>query len=154
MLYKSSEQTTINNNEVESIKMADDMNNQEALSNWVREQFQRAGKHLAEQGILFDTVAMEESRYLAPEVAIWKIKDTNKNFYWVISGDLPADAVNASVAKTAREAVNHFSLSWQLKAEKINNHAASDNAQKEYAKLLMTKAEMLYEMQSQDQWWQ
>ncbi|MBT4882928.1 MAG: DUF4826 family protein, partial [Glaciecola sp.] len=37
---------------------------------WVREQFQRANKHLAENGVLFDSVVVEESRYLAPYVAV------------------------------------------------------------------------------------
>jgi hypothetical protein len=64
---------------------------QEQLSAWVKEQFQRANKHLAEKGVLFDTVVTEESRYLAPFVAIWKIKALDGKFFWVISGDVPAD---------------------------------------------------------------
>lgn len=134
--------------------MTDIIDSQESLSKWVKEQFQRANKHLAEQGILFDTVVMEDSRYLAPNVAIWKIKDTKKVFYWVISGDLPADALPASVAKTAREAIKHFSLSWQMKAENIFQNTASDPVQTEYATLLSTKADMLYEVQDKDEWWQ
>jgi hypothetical protein len=134
--------------------MTDEINSQEALSAWVKQQFQRANKHLAEKGILFDTVVVEESRYMAPEVAVWKIKDTKKNVYWVISGNLPADAISVSVANSAREAIRHFSLSWQLKAQNIMSSAVVDNTQKEFATLLTAKAEMLYEVQENEKWWQ
>jgi len=134
--------------------MTDEINSQEAVSAWVKQQFQRANKHLAEKGILFDTVVVEESRYMAPEVAVWKIKDTKKNVYWVISGNLPADAISVSVANSAREAIRHFSLSWQLKAQNIMSSAVVDNTQKEFATLLTAKAEMLYEVQENEKWWQ
>ncbi|MFT6268981.1 MAG: hypothetical protein ACJAVV_001799 [Alphaproteobacteria bacterium] len=133
--------------------MTDEIKTQEELSNWVREQFQRANKHLAEKGILFDTVVTEESRYMAPDVAIWKIKDTKKDLYWVISGDLPADALPVSTANSAREAIRHFSLSWQLKAENILSMASSDDTQKDFAAILTQKAEMLYELQDNEEWW-
>jgi hypothetical protein len=134
--------------------MTKQIQTQEELTSWVKEQFQRANKHLAQSGILFDTVVTQESRYMAPEVAVWKIKDTKNKFYWVISGNVPADAIAASAANSAREAIKHFSLSWQLKAENIVNNAASDNTQKEYADLLNSKAEMLYAIQEQEEWWQ
>jgi hypothetical protein len=127
--------------------------NQDELGNWVKEQFQRANKHLAEKGILFDTVVTEESRYMAPDIAVWKIKDTNKDFYWVISGNLPADALPASTASNAREAIRHFSLSWQLKAQNILSNATSDGTQKDFADILAQKAEMLYEVQENEKWW-
>ncbi|GAB54855.1 hypothetical protein GPUN_0716 [Glaciecola punicea ACAM 611] len=91
---------------------------------------------------------------MAPEVAVWKIKDTKKNVYWVISGNLPADAISVSVANSAREAIRHFSLSWQLKAQNIMSSAIVDNTQKEFATLLTEKAEMLYEVQENEKWWQ
>jgi hypothetical protein len=134
--------------------MANEINKQEDLTKWVREQFQRANKHLAESGILFDTVVVEESRYMAPHVAVWKIKDRKKNFYWVLAGDLPADAVPFSVADNARAALKHFSMSWQLKAENIMSNPQSDTTQKDYAALLVNKADMLYQVQENDEWWQ
>jgi hypothetical protein len=130
------------------------IDNPEALKTWVREQFQRANKHLAEQGVLFETVVMEESRYMAPHIAVWKIKDTQQKFFWVICGDLPADAVTASVAANARDALKHFSMSWQLKAEKILSSETADEQQQDYAKLLGEKAELLYEVQANENWWQ
>lgn len=134
--------------------MAQEITDQESLSLWVREQFQRANKHLAERGILFSTVVTEESRYLAPDVAVWKIKDTKGQFYWVISGDLPADALPESVAKTAREAFKHFSMTWQMKAENIKRNAQNDETQVAFADLLIKKAEYLYKVQAEDKLWQ
>lgn len=130
-----------------------EINSQASLQEWVRQQFQRANAHLAENSILFETVVTEESRYLAPIVAVWKIKDRNNDFYWVICGDVPADYVQASRAKDAREVLRHFSMAWQLKAENILANEKSDQVQKDYANLLISKAEVLYETQSNDEWW-
>ena len=64
--------------------MASEEFSEAQLSEWVREQYQRANKHLAEQGVLFESVATEECRYLAPVVAVWKIKSTEGKYYWVL----------------------------------------------------------------------
>ncbi len=76
---------------------------------WVREQFQRANKHLAENGVLFDSVVVEESRYLAPYVAVWKIKSQQGKYFWVLSGDLPADYIPFDTAPDVRSALKHSS---------------------------------------------
>lgn len=129
------------------------IDSQEKLSEWVREQFQRANKHLAENGVLFDTVVTEESRYLAPYLAVWKIKSTEKKFYWVISGDLPCDFASFEIAKNARDAIKHFSLQWQLKAENLLQSEGGDQTQKEFAQLLIEKAENIYQVQANDELW-
>ncbi len=101
---------------------------QEALRQaWVREQFQKANKFLAEKGVIPSKVVPAESRYLAPYVAMWKIesKQPSHKTYWVMSGDLPSDYVDVSVAATAREALRHFSLTWQLKAENLVQSGAT-----------------------------
>ncbi|MBT0586586.1 DUF4826 family protein [Alteromonas oceanisediminis] len=127
--------------------------NQEQLGEWVRTQFQKANKHLAENGVLFESVVAEDSRYMAPFVAIWKINANNQKQYWVISGDLPVDYLPSSVAEDARSALRHFALKWQLKAENIRSEAANDATQTEYAQLLEARAEGLFELQSQDKLW-
>jgi hypothetical protein len=128
--------------------------NQEELKVWVREQFQRANKHLAENGILFDSVVTEESRYLAPYVAVWKIKANDKKYYWVISGDVPCDFMPYESEKTAREAIRRFSFIWQIKAENIMKIQSNDKLQQDFAKLLINKAESLYNIQSDDKVWE
>lgn len=126
---------------------------EEQLSQWVREQFQRANKHLAENGVLFDSVVTEVSRYLAPFVAVWKIKSTDKKYYWVLSGDLPCDFIPFESEATAREAIRRFSMLWQMKAENINRLAGTDKTQQNFVNLLIAKAEDLYKIQADESLW-
>ncbi len=125
----------------------------EERANWVREQFQKANKYLAENGILFDSVVTEESRYLEPYFAVWKLKSLDNEYYWVISGDLPADFIPFNLAETARDAVNHFSLNWQMKAENIKRNANADATQIDFANLLQSRAESLYKIKAADDLW-
>ncbi|MFT5677199.1 MAG: hypothetical protein ACI808_003151 [Paraglaciecola sp.] len=126
---------------------------QEELSQWVREQFQRANKHLAENGVLFDSVVTEASRYLAPFIAVWKIKSIEKKYYWVVSGDVPCDFMPFENEQNARAAIRHFSMIWQMKAENIRKSGTLDLTQQDFARLLITKAEDLYKIQADDSIW-
>lgn len=127
--------------------------NEQQLQAWVKQQLQKANKYLAEQGILFDSVTMEDSRYLAPMVAVWKIKDTKGKRYWVITGDCPTDVIGLSAAKTAREALKYISFRWQAKAQEIVNTGSKDKVQMDYANLLVNRAEGIYDLQNNDDLW-
>jgi hypothetical protein len=125
---------------------------QEELGDWAREQFQKANKHLAENGILFKSVVAEDSRYLAPLCAVWKIDTNEGKQFWVISGDMPSDYLPLSNAEDARTAIRHFSMKWQMQAETIRRQV-TDKTQLDYAQLLETKAEALYEMHASNKLW-
>lgn len=120
---------------------------------WVRDQFQRANKFLAENGVLFDAVVAEESRYLVPFVAVWKISSMDTKQYWVISGDLPTDYMNAQNAQNVREALRHFAMKWQLKAENIRSTGTQDKTQLQFAAMLEMRAENLFDMQNEEALW-
>lgn len=123
---------------------------------WIQTQFQKANKFLAEKGILPSKVHPESSRYLAPFVAIWKIesKKPTKQTFWVMSGDLPADYVDINVAATARDALRHFSMIWQMKAENIRQSALmNDPTQAKFAQLLVSRAESLYQIHNDEKLW-
>ena len=126
---------------------------QEEMSAWVREQFQKANKHLAENGVLFDSVVTEESRYLPPYFAMWKIKSSEGQYFWVISGDLPTDFMPFENEKTARLAVKHFSFLWQMKAENIRRGDNLTDTDKQFADLLESRAEGLHRIQAEDGLW-
>ncbi|GAC14654.1 DUF4826 family protein [Aliiglaciecola lipolytica] len=126
---------------------------QEEMTQWVRAQFQRANKHLAENGVIFDSVVTEECRYLAPYVAVWKIKSLDNKFYWVISGDLPCDYMPYESENSARDALRRFSFKWQLKAQEIEESNNLDNTQKQFAEMLVTRAEGLYALYNQQDLW-
>ncbi|NMH61148.1 DUF4826 family protein [Alteromonas ponticola] len=126
---------------------------EETQSNWAREQFQRANLHLAENGILFDSVVTEECRYLAPLVAVWKIKTTDGKYFWVISGDVPADFTHHENAKDARELLNYFALRWQMKAANLRASAVNDLTQIEYAAYLENRSEGLFRIKDKEELW-
>jgi len=129
------------------------VNNPEELSAWVREQFQKANKHLAEKGILFESVMTEHSRYLAPYAAVWRIRAQDKHSYWVVSGDLPADAIPLEAAADAQEAMKRFSYAWQINAENIMRADTVDQTEEAFATLLREKAEMLYSLATDKKIW-
>ncbi|MDX1676748.1 DUF4826 family protein [Arsukibacterium sp.] len=121
---------------------------------WVRNQYQVANQYLAGKGIIPDNVAVTESRYLPPLVALWKLNTKDKKSFWVISGDLPTDHMPFSAAATARDAIRSFSLNWQLKAEQIISGNTVDKTQHEFANLLVARAQGLYELFADDSIWQ
>lgn len=126
---------------------------EQEIITWSREAYQKATAFLAEKGLITETVSMEHSRYLAPLVAVWKIKTTENKWLWVLSGDLPTDFVAESAATTAREAMKSFSFKWQMDSEKILAAKGFGADQAEFAKVLQQKAEHLYEICEADSLW-
>ncbi|GIU54073.1 MULTISPECIES: DUF4826 family protein [Shewanella] len=124
---------------------------------WVQAQFQKANRFLAEKGVIPSKVLADESRYLVPYLAIWKMesKQPTKQTFWVMSGDLPSDYVDVKVAGTAREAIRHFSMMWQLKAENLHKSGVTrDETQLKFANLLVSRAESLYKLQNDEKLWE
>ena len=124
---------------------------EEEQQQWVREQYQVATKYLAEKGLVTNSVKMEDSRYLVPVLAVWKLNLMNGDSYWVLCGDLPTDHSNISVAPTAREALKHFSLKWQMQAENLLQ--AENKEQNDFAQLLIGRADGLYKISENEELW-
>ncbi|WP_341501106.1 DUF4826 family protein [Gallaecimonas sp. GXIMD4217] len=124
---------------------------------WIRESFQKANGHLASKGILPQKVKQTESRFLAPLVSLWRITakvEGHIKDFWVISGDLPTDHVEVNAAGDAREALRHFSMQWQLKAENImRGPQAKDEVQVKFANMLVHRGEILYRLFEDDRLW-
>ncbi|MCH8536742.1 MAG: DUF4826 family protein [Alkalimonas sp.] len=133
--------------------MSEQLTDQER-SQWVQTQFRKANEYLASKGILPDQVVVQESRYLAPLIAVWKIKSQDRKEYWVLSGDLPTDHLAVSAAASAKEAIRAFSLNWQLKAQQIIDSGSADKTQQDFANLLISRAHGLYDLFEQDEIWQ
>lgn len=123
------------------------------VSEWVRAQFQKANFFLAEKGIVMDSVAVQDSRYLPPMVAVWKINGIDKQSYWVISGDLPTDYIALSAASDAREALRAFSFRWQMNAQQLIDAGVQDQTTADYVNLLIGRAHSLYDLFENDQIW-
>lgn len=119
---------------------------------WIREQYLKATKYLAEKGLVTESVAETESRYLVPVMALWKINLLDKTKVWVVSGDLPTDHIVLDKGETARDVVRHFSFKWQLQAENLLR--LDDQEQKQFAEFLITRADGLYQLYDKDELWQ
>ena len=126
---------------------------EEQRAEWVRKQYQTATKFLADKGFVTDSVKVEDSRYIAPLVAIWKLKTIDNHWFWVICGDLPSDYIAIDVANDAKEAIRHFSMKWQLQAESIFKNQEATSEQNNYAQLLVGRAEGLYQLVNQEVLW-
>ena len=125
---------------------------QEQQQAWVREQYQKATKYLAEKGLVTESVSDTDSRYLVPIMAVWKINLLDKTSVWVISGDLPTDHISLNGGLSARDAVRHFSLKWQLQAENLLR--LDDKEQHQFAQLLIGRADGLYKIYEKAELWQ
>ena len=80
---------------------------------WARIQFQKANKHLAENGVLFESVVTDESRYLAPYLAVWKIKEDR--FLIHISQQFTFLRIVESWLTWFTEAMLYYSFLWVTK---------------------------------------
>lgn len=119
---------------------------------WIREQYLKATKYLADKGLVTQSVADTESRYLVPIMAVWKINLLDKSSVWVISGDLPTDHLALNNNEQARDVVRHFSLKWQLQAENLLR--LDDKEQHDFAQLLIGRADGLYKIYEKAELWQ
>lgn len=92
---------------------------------------------------------------------VWGVGHEN-DFVWAISIDkLIADYVAGSLASTPREVARHFSMKWQMDADRILSHEkskapprSSDAKMQAYSKQLIQHAEALYDLTNQDEAWQ
>jgi hypothetical protein len=119
--------------------------------NWVREQYKVATKYLADKGLITNSVKVEDSRYLIPALSIWKLSLLNGESYWVLCGDLPSDHSRFDVAPNARDALKHFSLKWQMQAENLLQ--AKSKEQNDFAHLLISRAEGLFQLCENEELW-
>jgi hypothetical protein len=125
---------------------------EEQQQQWVKDQYQIATKYLAEKGLVTNSVAVEESRYLVPLLALWKLTAIDGKKFWVLCGDLPSDHSSFDVAPNAREALRHFALKWQMQAENLLQ--AESEEQKNFAHILIGRAEGLYKLSDDEGLWQ
>lgn len=135
-----------------------DEQRRELEAQWVRDSLQKANSYLAKKGIMPQGVLQAESRLLPPLIAIWRIKGRENNRvadYWVLSGNLPTDHVSVKTAASPRDALRHFYLTWQVQAENIvQGPGRNDPVQLDFARLLVNRAEGLYQIHQDEGLWQ
>lgn len=121
---------------------------------WLREQFQKACAYLGQQGVIFESVVVEDSRYTVPQMAIWKMKAQDGQGYWVVGGEVMSDHTLLEQAEDARAALRFFALNWQMRAENQSRSAGPDQEKQQQAKQWQGQAELLYQLADDDGIWQ
>jgi len=92
---------------------------------------------------------------------VWGI-DSENDFIWTISVDkFIADYVAGTLAPTPREVAKHFSMKWQMDADRILEHERNklavektDEKMQAYSKRLIQYAETLYDLVNRDDVWE
>lgn len=89
---------------------------------------------------------------------VWSAAD-KRNFIWAVSGpDVFPDHIAGNLAVDPQAAARHFSLKWQMDAERLRQIGAGrSGAQGEriakQADELVRRAEMMYDLSAQDEIW-
>lgn len=97
------------------------------------------------------------------KVLIAKVWDATQKsqFIWTIAGeDAVTDHIPGPMAANPQEAARHFALKWQMDAERLLVRAQDNPRAKhggevvaDYTAKLVTKAEALYDLATQDEVW-
>lgn len=128
---------------------------------WEQAQYARALKYCSEKGLRMPQMDRRNSRVLPPYIALWLVSSQDlTDKLWVLTGDLPADHVSVKVAGSARDALRHFSLAWQLKSQGLFDELQAGRAslgnadnQHAYARMLVSRAESMYGMAEDESLW-
>lgn len=118
----------------------------EALEH-ARSQLGQALSDLKSMGAIEDEIMEARPAWIMPfEFVIGQTRGSalDVEFLWVIGGKLPIDCVHSNIAQTARDAARHFSLKWQLDAERLGGAEAAR---------LVSLAEYLYSIVDNDDYW-
>ncbi|MDH5434322.1 MAG: DUF4826 family protein [Gammaproteobacteria bacterium] len=135
---------------------------QAQINKWNQDEMVKVQKFCFSQGLQMNSIDQKKTLCLPPVMGVWFIKAKSpKQNYWIISGDFPTDITKADVAANAREALRHFSMSWQLKAARLQDDLAAGQrptlsdreTQEKFANTLIAKAEMLYDIFTNDELW-
>lgn len=92
---------------------------------------------------------------------VWGLGYEN-DFIWTVSIDkFIADFIAGSLAATPRDVARHFSLKWQMDADRIIAYenakappAVTDKKMMDYSKQLVERAELLYDLSTREAIWQ
>ena len=128
---------------------------------WVQDQHAKVLHYGSRNQLDIDLLNQQQSAILPPHIAVWLAHSKSLNQeVWVITGDLPTDHINGENAKNAREAVRHFSLRWQLKADKLMESVKNGTPemgdaerQTQFAELLISRANGLHDLADNDDIW-
>jgi hypothetical protein len=137
----------------------------EVLKAWYTKLLYAVVREMIKIGAVSGAAAEARPVWISPhKVLIAKVWEASQksNFIWTISGEaVITDHIAGNVATTPRDAARHFSLKWQMDADRLlvlaKNRQPVENTEEHmeaYTDKLIQYAEYLYDMASRDEVWQ
>lgn len=136
----------------------------EALEAWYKPLLDQVVKEMIRIKAVSGVAVQATPAWMVPNdiliAKVWGI-DSEADFVWTISVDkLIADYVAGSIAATPRDVARHFSLKWQMDADRLASLekvkapvANTDASMQAYSKKLIRYAETLYDLAQRDDAW-
>jgi hypothetical protein len=131
------------------MKDGDTRDAEQELREWVKNRLKSAAEDIGERGLIDDPMIDVKASWVLPfSLLIGKARAHSDPtaFKWFICGEAPLDCIDGAVADTPRDAIRHFSVKWQLDAEKAGPP--------EHSKQLIHLAESLYPLAEDERLWQ
>lgn len=137
----------------------------EAFKAWYKAQLDAVVKEMLRIEAVSGAAVEAVPVWAAPnQILIAKVWQAGRKnyFIWTISGEsVHTDHIKGSMAGTPRDAARHFSLKWQMDADRLTNLAkkkapdGKTQAKVEaFANKLIQQAEFLYSLVEQDAGWE
>ena len=137
----------------------------EGLKSWYQGLLHTVVREMIKIGAIAGTAVEARPVWISPfKILIAKVWDASQKsqFIWAISGEgVITDHINGSLAATSREVARHFSLKWQVDADRLlhlaQNKPTVENSEqhmKAYTSQLIGYAESLYDLADRDDVWQ
>lgn len=136
-----------------------------ALKSWYTNLLDQVVKEMIRLEAVSDSAVQAAPMWMLPNemliAKVWNISDQS-DFIWTMSVDkFVADYIAGSLASSPREVAKHFSMKWQLDAERLLHSEQAkaadgklDQRMKDYSDRLIRCAETLYELAERDEAWE
>lgn len=137
----------------------------EAVRSWYTELLDQVVKEMIRLKAVTGVAVQATPVWAVPQdllmAKVWGVGKEN-DFVWTLSVDkFIADFIAGSLAASPRDAARHFSLKWQMDADRILGVEKSNTASKkdrkrlrQYSNRLIRYAETLYDLSNRDEPWQ
>ena len=145
--------------------MADSKADADAVKSWYTNLLDKVVKEMIDIKAVTDTAVQASPVWMIPnEVLIAKVWGVSKesDFIWTLSVDkLIADYIAGSLAASPRDVARHFSMKWQMDADRLRNFEQNemsgekpDERMQELSNKLIGYAEALSDLANRDDAWE
>ena len=121
----------------------------DATKDWMRSLIDVAVRGASDAGITNEALVETRAAWALPNrLLVGQLREqTNvRSFFWFIAGEVPLDFIPSANAESPRDALRHFSMKWQLEAERLDDE--TEKAE------LIDLAESIYELAEDERFWQ